>query len=134
MNEKSTPRTHSRFWFLLCVVLSFCCYRYSVLLGDRDPVAALMQAGAAINVTATFGSVHSIEGGNDLTDSDLRHLQRLKSLKERDLESSKITDSGLIYLAGLSRLTVLRLKQTQVTDDGVAKLKRTLPDCKIIVE
>jgi hypothetical protein len=132
-NLSGAPKS-GRFVVLLVLLLSLHPYQFVVLKLELDPVAVLRSKGADVTGTGTFGSVDSIESGHTLTDDDLEHLQRVTSLKELDLESRHITDSGLVHLEGLSGLTVLRLLQTQVTDDGAAKLKKALPDCKIIVE
>jgi hypothetical protein len=42
------------------------------------------------------------------------------------------TDAGLANLKGLTKLQSLNLWGTQVTDAGVKKLRRALPNCKIL--
>jgi hypothetical protein len=124
-----------RFWVLLSILLCLIFYRFVVLTMELDPVAALERKGVSIGITGAFGSVESIGPGvSSLTDADLIQLRRLTALKELELSGRKITDAALVYLEGLSGLKVLRLRQTQITDDGAAKLKKALPDCKIIVE
>tara|TARA_B110000014_G_C19639306_1_gene337030 strand:- start:28 stop:429 length:402 start_codon:yes stop_codon:yes gene_type:complete len=131
MDNKAVTQRSSPFWGIFCILLCIHFYRYLALARELNPVAALEQAGASINVTATFGSVYSIEIGSDLTDDDLKHLQRITSLKELELDSRHITDAGLVHLQGLSRLKTLFLQRTRVTEAGIAELQKALPNCEI---
>ena len=69
----------------------------------------------AVGVKFTFTS--------DITDSALKHLKGLRTLKTVDLSSTLITDAGLIHLKGLSELRDLDLNHTKVTDAGLVHLK-----------
>ena len=131
MDNKAVTQRSSPFWCIFCILLCIHFYRYLALAWELNPVAALEQAGASINVTATFGSVYSIESGSDLTDDDLKHLQRITSLTELELDSRHITDAGLVHLQGLSRLKTVSLRSTRVTEAGSAELQKALPDCEI---
>jgi hypothetical protein len=44
---------------------------------------------------------------------------------------SDITDSGLVHLSELNKLQRVWLVGTQVTEKGVAKLRTSLPRCKV---
>ena len=91
-----------------------------------------------------------------ITSSGLVHLKRLTQLRRLHLERTKVDDKGIENLIGLSKLEYLNLYatqitdesldrlanlknlrqlylwQTDVTDDGVAKLKKALPELKIV--
>src|SRR5579871_2957585 len=57
-----------------------------------------------------------------VTDSDLRELKALKSLKRLNLDDTKITDAGLKYLANSKELEEITLTNTKVTDAGIKEL------------
>jgi hypothetical protein len=48
------------------------------------------------------------------------------------LDDTKITNAGLNELAGLKSLRRLSLTGTGVTDGGIAKLRKSLPNTKIV--
>jgi hypothetical protein len=66
-----------------------------------------------------------------VSNDGMRHLTKLP-LTRIDLEKTAIGDDGLNHLAKISTLRTLTLTKTKVTDAGVAKLKRSLPNCKVI--
>ncbi len=59
-----------------------------------------------------------------ITDNGLQYLEKLKSLTFLSLDNTSVSDAGLIYLQGLTALRLLKLESTQVTDDGLTYLKR----------
>jgi len=65
-------------------------------------------------------------------DKGIENLIGLDKLEYLNLYATKITDKSLDGLAGLKNLRQLYLWQTDVTDDGVAKLKKALPELKIV--
>ncbi|MGD9680310.1 MAG: protein kinase [Candidatus Obscuribacterales bacterium] len=70
----------------------------------------------------------------DTTDTALAALARSKSLKRLHLDYTLITDRGLSDLAKVKTLEYLKLKGCgAVTPDGIAKLKKALPGCKVIM-
>jgi hypothetical protein len=96
--------------------------------------------------------------GKGMTDLRLRTLGELRGLKRLTLDNTAITDAGLADLAGLSALAYLsldgsagvtdvgidglaRLKNlswvkltgTGVTEEGAGRLRRALPDCRVIL-
>lgn len=66
-----------------------------------------------------------------VTDKGLEELRDFKNLQKLDLSYTAVTDAGLEQLAGLKGLQQLYLHGTPVTNEGVAKLKQSLPNCKI---
>ena len=66
-----------------------------------------------------------------VTDAGLEHLKGLSQLQELWLDRTQVTDAGLEHLKGLSQLQELWLNGTKVTEAGVAKLRKSLPKCKI---
>ncbi|QDT91767.1 hypothetical protein [Gimesia algae] len=72
-------------------------------------------------------------GKTRITSDGLRHLKGLKNLKGLRINGNKgIGDSGVEHLTGMKKLTVLQINNTSITGAGVQKLKRALPNCKII--
>jgi hypothetical protein len=65
-------------------------------------------------------------------DEGIEHLAKLPNLEYLNLYATKITDESLEQLENLKNLTRLYVWQTNVTDTGVAKLKKTLPDLKVV--
>jgi len=66
----------------------------------------------------------------DVTDSTLKYVAEMKSLREIDVAGSKITDAGLKDLEGLTKLEKLILSRTQITDAGLKPLLDQLPQLK----
>ena len=72
-------------------------------------------------------------GRTRISSDGLRHLKRLKNLKGLRIFGNKgVGDSGVAHLMGMKTLTVLQINNTAITKAGVQKLKRALPNCRII--
>ncbi|HEV3303483.1 MAG TPA: protein kinase [Planctomycetaceae bacterium] len=71
-------------------------------------------------------------GCSGLTDLFLVELAGLKKLDRLSLAKSSISDEGVTRLAPLTHLKELDLSDTYVTADRVAKLKTSLPQCRIV--
>ncbi len=67
----------------------------------------------------------------EVTDAGLANVAALTRLRRLSLASTEISDAGLTHLAGLTQLDELYLYDTQVTAEGVAKLRQSLPNCRI---
>jgi serine/threonine protein kinase/Leucine-rich repeat (LRR) protein len=67
-----------------------------------------------------------------LTDLFLVELAGLKKLDRLSLAKSSVSDEGVTHLAPLTHLKELDLSDTQVTAGRVAKLKTSLPQCRIV--
>jgi|GEM_PF-4230185 len=122
-----------QFWVLLTILLSSSVYPFVMETLELDPVAVLKNKGAHVTSTGIFGSVTSIDSFSGLTNADLSHFRRLTSLERLLIVGRGVSDMGLLHLEGLSSLKLLRLQETQATDTGVAKLKKALPNCKIVL-
>ena len=70
--------------------------------------------------------------GAQVTNSGLAHLHELPQLQYLDLTHTSVTDAELVHLEGLSQLLVVDLMFTKVTGAGTAKLKRALPNLRVI--
>ena len=68
----------------------------------------------------------------DVTDAGLYNLVRLKHLEVLCLVNTQITDASVETLAKLKSLREIALGRTGVTQDGMTRLKRLLPDCKVL--
>ncbi len=67
-----------------------------------------------------------------VTDEGMVHLAGLHNLKELTMKRTAISDAGLASLQGLSRLEELDVMETQVTEAGADRLRRTLPNTKVV--
>ena len=65
-------------------------------------------------------SLHDAKG---ISDSDLRNVAGLNSLKVLDLFGNPVTDAALVHLRGLGNLKELNLAATKVTGAGLANLR-----------
>ena len=61
----------------------------------------------------------SKDGGDKLTDSDIRSYTRLLDIGNLSLTGTLVTDEGLKYLYQIPELKILDLSHTQVTDEGM---------------
>lgn len=61
--------------------------------------------------------------------AELRHLHGLRTLR---LEGLEVSDADLEQLEMLKSLRLLNLSWTNVTDAGIARIKRALPECRIV--
>ncbi len=71
-------------------------------------------------------------GSRKLTELFLLELGGLKKLERLSLADSTLTDEGALHLASVTHLKELDLSHTQVTTASVAKLKASLPQCRIV--
>ena len=67
-----------------------------------------------------------------VTDGGMQHLAKLPSLSRLELANTKLTDRGLNELMRIKSLKILNVTGTMVSQAGVAKLKRAIPNCKVI--
>lgn len=64
-----------------------------------------------------------LRGPTHVSDAGLKHISKLKKLRELDIGSSRITDAGLVHLAELKQLEHLDLNQIdEISDAGLAHL------------
>ncbi len=80
-----------------------------------QPVTKVFWAGAAIE------------------DEDLACVRALPGLEMLTLASTPVTDAGLRHLESLHAAALIDLRFTQVTDGGAARLRRVLPQAKILL-
>jgi hypothetical protein len=102
------------------------------------------ESGNPIAEAKPHGSawLRPLMGGDDLgsniveaevtTDDALKGIECLRNLRILVLSSGRITDAGLKRVEQLSRLKTLCLNETKVTEEGVMKLRKALPNCKIL--
>jgi Leucine-rich repeat (LRR) protein len=80
-----------------------------------------------------FAALEDLElKGTQVTDVGLVHLKGIHNLHVLVLDGTQVTDSGLVHLSELGNLRELWLNNTKVTEAGVAKLRRSLPKCRIV--
>jgi hypothetical protein len=70
--------------------------------------------------------------GFAVTDAGLAHFGRLSDLRFLSLGGTQVTDAGLTHLKRLRDLKWLKLTRTRVTDGGIAELKKSLPHLQAI--
>ena len=106
---------------ILC--LAFLCLLVLTIVFGNDPavVKAIKDRGGSVKgepvVSVAFPSSASV------SDTDLKVLMELTSLKTLNLDSTSITDGGLKELKGNVSLESLTLSNTAVTDAGLKELK-----------
>jgi hypothetical protein len=72
--------------------------------------------------------------GLELPDAAAPLLAELKGLEKLELQGNRLTDEGLGKLATLRWLKELNVTDNPVTDAGLDRLRRALPDCRILPE
>jgi hypothetical protein len=65
--------------------------------------------------------------GTAVTDSDLRHLLKLRLLTGVGLEDTGISDSGLLQLKPLPYLSSIEFQGSEISEDGVKKVLKSMP-------
>ncbi len=66
-------------------------------------------------------------------DDELRHFAAFEDLEYLRLSyATNLTDAGLDHLARLPRLKVLDLTGGEFSEEALARLRRALPECKVI--
>ncbi len=71
-------------------------------------------------------------GATEIGDAGLVVLARLPRLKYLALDRTRVTDAGVPVLEVIDSLRFLDLQETWITADGVKRLKRALPECRIV--
>jgi hypothetical protein len=92
---------------------------YRVVIGDED-LASLANLKRLKRLIITYW-----EGDKKITDSGLRHLADLTSLKWLGIScpgADEMTDDGLAHLANLRKLTMLGVSEGTFTEKGLAHL------------
>ncbi|QDU94043.1 hypothetical protein Pla8534_18290 [Lignipirellula cremea] len=114
--------------------LSFVVYRGCIV--PQLSVEAIERLGGSVGYESAFG-ITACEyvslSDTAATDADLVHVCNVEPHSYVYLDGTSVTDEGLKLFAGW-RLLELDLRNTRVTEKGVAKLKRTMPRCKIRVQ
>jgi hypothetical protein len=67
----------------------------------------------------------------NVTDDQLADLAGMERLRNLWLSGTAVSDAGLEHLKSVRSLQVLLLSDTLVSSEGAAKLRRTLPKCKV---
>ena len=67
-----------------------------------------------------------------ITDMGVIHLAEVISLKDLTLSGTKITDESIPYLLKLRCLKRLDLRNTAITENGIKRMRRDLPNCRIL--
>jgi hypothetical protein len=67
-----------------------------------------------------------------ITDNGLSALGRLTQLESLEMAGTPVTDQGLVHLLPLQQLKRLTLGP-HVTKEAAHKLKRSLPQCDVVV-
>jgi len=66
------------------------------------------------------------------TDNALQDIAVLPNLRILDLSSERITDAGLRHVEAAHQLKMLCLMDTRITERGILKIRKALPNCKIV--
>jgi hypothetical protein len=68
----------------------------------------------------------------DISDRHVQFLSGCTAIRELDLRGTRVSDSSLSILAELSSLEVLDLRDTNVSLNGAAKIRESLPRCRVL--
>ncbi len=131
---------------IACVALGFAADRG---YRQKQAVAAIIARGGKVSYEARGAWTHPWQewlgrdlfepvkmvfwAGAPIADADLESLGALAQLETLTLASTPITDAGLIHLERVKHATLIDLRFTQVTDEGRNRLRRALPDAKILL-
>ena len=94
---------------------------------EEEVVAIVKKAGGYVDRNARDAKLPIVRvglHGCKITDTDLKKLAVLSTVKVIDLSDATITDAGLEYLSGMKSLVDLNLQYTPVTDAGLKSLKQ----------
>ena len=69
-----------------------------------------------------------------ITDKGIEHLSGLRSLEYLNLFGTAVSDAVLPTLAKHRRLKSLYTWKTKITSEGLGKLRKALPDAKLVLE
>lgn len=69
-----------------------------------------------------------------ITDKGIAHLSGLRSLEYLNLYGTGVSDAVLPMLAKHRRLKALYAWKTKITSEGLSKLRKALPDAKLVLE
>lgn len=72
--------------------------------------------------------------GPKVTDAGTKSLSELTRLKTLNMVGARITDDSLAHLSRLRTLTHLIIIDSKLSDKGISRLRRELPDCKVVSE
>ncbi|HEV3298087.1 MAG TPA: SUMF1/EgtB/PvdO family nonheme iron enzyme [Planctomycetaceae bacterium] len=73
-------------------------------------------------------------GWTRITNATLPRLAEIHNLERLYLQGTKINDAGIKSLKGLTRLNKLDVSDTQVTQGGADELRKSLPNCEVVVK
>ena len=103
------------------------------------PDLRLLQLGSTKITDAGMRSLRGLTFLEDLdlsntriTDQGLADLEALTHLQSLQLQHTAISDAGLAHLCGLRELEELFLQDTKVTLAGINKLKRAVPNLRVV--
>ena len=68
---------------------------------------------------------------NEITDTGVKHLARFPNLKSVGLLGNPITAAGLRSLENMKRLEAVSFLADDIPEEAVARLKRSLPNCRV---
>jgi hypothetical protein len=85
-----------------------------------------------VKTLASLGSLKTLLlSGSKMTDAGVAELKGLKQLRWLDLSGSTIGDESVEHLKALNQLQNLFLRKTVITEAGFKDLQETLPNCRI---
>jgi len=88
-----------------------------------------------VAVLATFPALRKLSLTlTRVTDAGLASLARLERLADLSLAETSLTDDAVAVLERCGSLRMLVLLRTGVSDAGVARLRKALPEAKIMIE
>lgn len=71
-------------------------------------------------------------GNTQIDDRGIRSLTRLTNLQWLWLDKTPVSDDSIDVLVGFPDLKRLDIRDTKISDNGVARIRESLPRCKIL--
>lgn len=84
------------------------------------------------NRTKGNQSATAYSANRNITDRGIAYLSKLHSLTELDISNANVSDRSLDALSELKSLRVLDVSGTMISKRGVRKLRKNLPNCRVI--
>lgn len=119
--------------FLTVPVLYHCGMSLLRWPGERRVFAQLSGRGAIFSGDPEYSVFAVCLSGAAFGNDDVRSLRFFPSLDHIDLRGAPVDDSVVGVLARMRRLRLLELGGTHISPRGIARLRRGLPACRIML-
>ncbi len=98
---------------------------------DNQMGAGIWRGNRGGNPFITNGVILSYA---NITDSDLRVVDKLRGVTKLWLNHTPLTDDCVIFLTRLRELQFVDLRGTRVSESAVQRIQTSLPNCKVVTD